>query len=50
MMAVGVASPMAQGQAMISTATAFTIATPSGANNSQTPKVTTAIASTATVK
>ena len=40
MIAVGVASPMAQGQAMISTATAFTSAIPTGAKNSQTTNVT----------
>ena len=50
MIAVGVARPIAQGQAMIRTATAFTTATPTGAKNSQTAKVTSAIASTATVK
>ena len=50
MIAVGVANPSAQGHATISTATAFTTATPAGARYSQTPNVTTAIASTATVK
>src|ERR1035441_7016531 len=50
MMAVGVARPRAQGQAMISTATAFTMATAKGAKNSQAPKVTSASTSTVTVK
>ena len=40
MMAVGVARPSAHGQAMISTATAFTMAVANGAKNSQTPNVT----------
>ncbi len=50
MIEVGVASPMAQGQAMMSTATALTRAKPSagcGPNTTQTPKVTTAMAMTA---
>ena len=50
MMAVGVARPSAHGQAMISTATAFTMATANGAKNSHTPKVASARISTATVK
>ena len=50
MMATGVASPSAHGQAMISTATAFTMAVANGATKSQAPKVTTATASTPTVK
>ena len=46
MMAVGVASPSAHGQAMISTATAFTMAVANGAKNSQRAKVSSAAAST----
>ncbi|MNT29614.1 hypothetical protein D3C72_1653640 [compost metagenome] len=50
MMEVGVARPMAQGQAMISTDTAATKAMPSagsGANRYQAAKVRTAMAMTA---
>ena len=53
MMEVGVASPMAQGQAMISTATALTSASlrpASGASVSQAKKVTSAMAMTAGTK
>ena len=50
MMEVGVASPMAQGQAMISTATALTrpkVSAGSGPNTIQTRKVSAAAAMTA---
>ena len=50
MMAVGVASPSAQGQAIISTATAFTMAVANGAKNSHAANVTSAATSTPTVK
>ena len=50
MMAVGVAKPSAQGQAIISTATKFTSANGNGLNASHTRNVTTAMASTPTVK
>ena len=53
MIEVGVASPMAQGQAMISTATAFTRANVNagvGPNSSQIPKVNAAAASTTGTK
>ncbi len=53
MIEVGVASPIAQGQAMISTATAFTspkVSAGSGPKASQTPKVRTASAITAGTK
>jgi hypothetical protein len=50
MIAVGVANPSAHGHAMISTATAFSIAVPNGAKKSQAPNVTSAAASTPMVK
>ena len=50
MMAVGVARPRAHGQAMIRTATAFTMAVAKGAKKSQAAKVIAAAASTPTVK
>ena len=46
MMAIGVAKPKAQGQAMIRTATALTMAAANGAKKSQAAKVASAAAST----